>query len=309
MKPFLKSMLRGIQAIHADELVIRLSKIRCMERLATRLWDSRSPAQFRKMAEDYALWLGKIKVSLEGKRVLEIGSGSSIGAGFYLAPHRYSQWTGTDYCRNPLLQSHLARKELGVVADAVRVTGMPQAAFLQSGKPLAYARPYAFTLLDITTPNQPFVDEQQESFDVIVSNAVLEHIPADGLSDAFRTMFRLLRPGGVMIHLVDLRDHVNFAAPFHFYRYSSTHWEFLVRGSIFYTNRFRSSDFERYARDAQFSVENYVDETQPLPQEIHGDLVKRYSLDVLAVSRIVLVCRKPMVAPTRQQKTVVKNRQ
>jgi SAM-dependent methyltransferase len=43
------------------------------------------------------------------------------------------------------------------------------------------------------------------SVDMIISQAVLEHV--DDLPSAYRTMARLLRPGGVMSHSVDLSSH------------------------------------------------------------------------------------------------------
>ncbi|MEA2431501.1 MAG: hypothetical protein QOI19_1974 [Thermoleophilaceae bacterium] len=46
---------------------------------------------------------------------------------------------------------------------------------------------------------------EPETFDFIVSIAVLEHV--ENNDKAFETMDRLLKPGGVMLHQVDLSDH------------------------------------------------------------------------------------------------------
>lgn len=49
---------------------------------------------------------------------------------------------------------------------------------------------------------------EPESFDVIVSNAVLEEVPNLGI--ALAAMGRVLRPGGIMLHQVDLSDYHMF---------------------------------------------------------------------------------------------------
>lgn len=43
-----------------------------------------------------------------------------------------------------------------------------------------------------------------ESFDVVFSLSVLEHVPDDRYLDCFRDMARILKPGGVMLHAIDL---------------------------------------------------------------------------------------------------------
>src|SRR3954452_1969027 len=50
---------------------------------------------------------------------------------------------------------------------------------------------------------------ERESFGLIVSVAVLEHVY--DLAAAFRAMDALLAPGGLMVHQVDLRDHGMFS--------------------------------------------------------------------------------------------------
>ncbi|MEO7457297.1 MAG: methyltransferase domain-containing protein [Gemmatimonadaceae bacterium] len=54
-------------------------------------------------------------------------------------------------------------------------------------------------------------------FDVIVSRAVLEHLydPIEAIHD----MARALKPGGLMMHAVDLRDHGIFSTRFHELKY------------------------------------------------------------------------------------------
>lgn len=52
---------------------------------------------------------------------------------------------------------------------------------------------------------EEFFAQQRECFDVIYSNAVLEHLdaPVQSLDD----MYAALRPGGKLLHVIDLRNH------------------------------------------------------------------------------------------------------
>jgi len=60
------------------------------------------------------------------------------------------------------------------------------------------------------------------SVDLICSFAVLEHL--HDLGRAFAAMARLLKPGGWMIHKVDLRDHTDFDRPLEFLMCSEWLW-------------------------------------------------------------------------------------
>ena len=66
-----------------------------------------------------------------------------------------------------------------------------------------------------------------EAFDVIFSNAVLEHV-AD-VRSSLASMRSLLAPGGVMLHDVDLRSHQRFEKhPLHFLEYPAGLWRAMT---------------------------------------------------------------------------------
>ena len=54
---------------------------------------------------------------------------------------------------------------------------------------------------------------------------------------------RLLRPGGVTSHQIDLRDHRDFAQPLAFLRYPTWAWR-VAQSWRGWTNRWRRSDWE-----------------------------------------------------------------
>lgn len=54
----------------------------------------------------------------------------------------------------------------------------------------------------------PFADA---SVDVVLSKSVLEHVPTASVPALLGELHRVLRPGGAMVHVIDLRDHLHIA--------------------------------------------------------------------------------------------------
>ena len=46
------------------------------------------------------------------------------------------------------------------------------------------------------------------SVDIVVSRTVLEHIPPSDMEHLFKALHRKLKPGGLMVHLIDHSDHL-----------------------------------------------------------------------------------------------------
>ncbi|MFC3069205.1 class I SAM-dependent methyltransferase [Phenylobacterium soli] len=125
---------------------------------------------------------------------------------------------------------------------------------------------------------------ENRGYDFIVSRAVLEHVSDPILS--LQRMRAALNPGGVMIHVVDLRDHGMFTAC------GFDELKFLEVPSAIYPqmtaamgrpNRVPLSAFRAACPDATIKVTHLVGSTQldrpmaweELPQELRNDAVER----------------------------------
>ncbi len=92
------------------------------------------------------------------------------------------------------------------------------------------------------------------SVDFCFSNAVLEHIPKGDFSRLVRELKRLLKPGGVCVHRVDLKDHLG--GGLNNLRFSAAIWEGpLLSRSGFYTNRIRYAEMLAVFEQAGFTCE------------------------------------------------------
>jgi SAM-dependent methyltransferase len=92
------------------------------------------------------------------------------------------------------------------------------------------------------------------SIDFTFSNAVLEHIPRAGFAETLRELRRVMSPGGLASHEVDLRDHLG--GGLNHLRFGRGFWESrLVAGSGFYTNRIGFGRMLEMFREAGFAVQ------------------------------------------------------
>jgi len=94
---------------------------------------------------------------------------------------------------------------------------------------------------------------EDSSVDLVFSQAVLEHVRRKDFQETMRECRRILRPGGVCSHRVDLGDHLG--GGLNNLRFSEMIWESgFFANSGFYTNRFRYSEMLDLFRQAGFQV-------------------------------------------------------
>ena len=136
------------------------------------------------------------------------------------------------------------------------------------------------------------------SVDFVFSQAVLEHIPLAQFERFLGESFRVLRPGGVASHMIDLEDHLGGAL--NHLRFSRRFWEWsAIAESGFYTNRLRASEICRSAADAGFivSVAQLVRwSSLPTPRSALNHEFQAFSDEELAIAGLWLVLQKPQPA-------------
>lgn len=289
MRSITKWGLNIIQKSGLDGALIRVLKSKTVSPLVLKYcWDIRGYESYLEQYEYWSRILAEQNVSFKYKVVLEIGSGSSIGLGYFFLKDGVRKWTASDHFQAIDTRS-TAREEKLVkdVANNFNPDVLHEVKF-EHGLPVFGPR-LGFLKLDATLFNKAL----EGQFDMILSTAVLEHIPKEKMQACIANMARYLRPGGIMIHEVDLRDHVNVSNPFNFYKYSEGEWADLTNDTIFYTNRLRSSDFMALFLQAGLKINFIKKEKQDLNVTIDvNPCFSRHDKEDLENTRIFAILEK-----------------
>jgi SAM-dependent methyltransferase len=191
--------------------------------------------------------------------VLEIGPGGNLGA---------------------LLMYLAAGCDRGVALDVVPLVTDQQALY-ESLTPDASELVQRIEYRTGEPIEQPSLPDN--SFDIIFSAACLEHV-ADPLT-ALRTIHRLLKPGAVTTHSIDLRDHRDdFTDPLAFLRHSDRTWRAATSRRLV-TNRWRASDWQRGFEAAGFvdvtlEPHEQVTITEEMRSQFHRSFQSKDSTDL-----------------------------
>jgi SAM-dependent methyltransferase len=181
------------------------------------------------IVEKYLYYLDFLRINIDKARVLEIGVGATNSTGYELATcTTINSWYGYEPFSD--LNHSLDRHILNLVANrsGIKVEEIS-------------SRTWRFDQLD---------DLQPASIDVILSHCVLEHVRQP--ERLLKSLSRLLKKGGSMIHVVDYRDHY-FKYPFHFLKFSEKVWKrWLDPGDL---PRYRLFDHIDIIKGLGFGVE------------------------------------------------------
>jgi SAM-dependent methyltransferase len=157
--------------------------------------------------DDYVEYGELGEADLNAAEVLELGPGDNLGVALRFLGAGAGRVVATDRFvpfRDP-------EQELRIYGALI--AGLPEAqrarlAAVAERGPVAFGQ-VGLELLEQTPIEQAPQVLGESGFDLVVSRAVLEHV--HDLDSAFEAMDALLRPGGKMIHKVDLRDHGLFS--------------------------------------------------------------------------------------------------
>jgi SAM-dependent methyltransferase len=145
---------------------------------------------------------------LRGKTVLEIGPGVNFGLPLILACHGAKVMVADRFLTPWDPDYH--PKFYGLLRDSMKnhwalIDQTPLDRVLSQGE----YPPESICLCSCSLEELSVVSDQ--SVDVVISNAVLEHLY--DLKLAFTHLARITKPGGIGIHQVDFRDHRDFSRP------------------------------------------------------------------------------------------------
>jgi SAM-dependent methyltransferase len=144
------------------------------------------------------------------------------------------------------------------------------------------------------------LDLPPNSVDIVISRAVLEHIPPPVVGNIFRESLRLLRPGGIVCHIVDNSDHWEHRdkriSRVNFLRFSDGVFKWTCLNPQHFQNRMRHSEYVHMLRGTGFEVldaEPTVDERsiEVLKTLRLADRFKQFPPDDLAAIGSLILAR------------------
>ena len=171
---------------------------------------------------------------------------------------------------------HVLRQIEPKLPEIAAATGAAEADLRARWRPLAAAPDFASQLaagrIEFFAPAPasaaPLADG---TVDLFFSTCVLEHIPEADLRGVHRETRRLLKPGGLVYHIVDLSDHFAHGDPslprLNFLRYDDRAWARLGQNRLFHLNRLRAVEMKRLLDEAGLGVIFVEAQTDPADVE------------------------------------------
>ena len=140
----------------------------------------------------------------------------------------------------------------------------------------------------------------ENSYDIVLSYTVYEHLRNPEMT--IHETHRILRNGGMAVHLIDLGDHTYYGPKgnpdkvFNCLRYSKTVWNMMSMDRSIYVNRLRQSEWIDMHKNAGFEIV----ETKPVINDRIKNLyenggvqyLSRYKPEDRYVSALLLILKK-----------------
>lgn len=185
--------------------------------------------------------------NLKGKVILELGPGDSISTAIIASAYSAKailidagNFVRNDIIPYKLLAATLRKKglpapDISKVKTVDEILAICEAKYLTNGL-------------------QSLKQIDNNSIDIIYSQAVLEHVRLSEFQNTMHECHRILKPKGISSHQVDLRDHLGGAL--NNLRFNEKIWEsnFFAK-SGFYTNRIRYNQMLDLFKKAGFEIE------------------------------------------------------
>jgi SAM-dependent methyltransferase len=226
--------------------------------------------------------------------ILEIGCGQRFGLGIILYLLGVRSYVGIDIASIPLDRIDIALLRDFLKGCESTFFGCPANTIDDLINCVLKDGDHSFfnggvrLLSRIDAASLPFDDE---TFDVIFSNAVLEHVKHP--ETAIKEMARTLKPEGIMCHSIDFRDHHPDGSGFRHLYMSKASWQnafpqvfinlyrFSDLNEIFLSNGLEYLDFQKHVISKDINIEDVNDD------------YRVYGKDELSIASICVVIKKP----------------
>lgn len=234
---------------------------------------------------------------LKDLNILEIGPGYNLGVGMLLALGGANKYYGVDVYKDPEFNDPFILRSVYAFASLIPevITEVAATVFTDNGKEIIFNEEKVQLLCPYFSSELPIADNH---LDFLFSHAAFEHFLTPEAT--IKEIHRVLKPGGLTAHQIDLRHHFDFSKPLEFLKQDGELWrDSFEDGNIhLFQNRWRAVDFKTKFEEAGFSViefnPQFVGDFQVTAEQkatFHKDF-QHYSLEELSALGLFIVARK-----------------
>lgn len=224
------------------------------------------PKVYVDRAQEIIAQVRKHKAVKNGDRLLELGTGwlhweSTILRLFYdVEVYLFDVWDNRQF---PAFQQYF-REFSAIVDQAIPMTADEKARVHGLLDTLLKAQTFeeAYALLGhkyVVNPTGSLEQFPDAYFDLVFSCSVLEHVEKQIIPPFMKGCYRVMKPDGLAIHLVDLGDHLTLydsTMPYNknYLRYSDSVWRTCFQNDVQYFNRIQRPEWLKHFTEAKFRL-------------------------------------------------------
>lgn len=150
-------------------------------------------------------------------------------------------------------------------------------------------------IVDNTGTLKQFADQ---SYAVIISAGVLEHVKKEILTDCINDYYRVLKPGGYSIHSINIGDHLSHYDPTaskkEYLQFSDIMWKYLFQNDVQYFNRVQCSEWLKIFSQAGLELIDEQSHCEEMPGlKVHKQFKHLEKADINCIS-LKIVHQKPL---------------
>jgi len=274
-----KNVLKLIKLINAEKYIYLLAKNKYFLIFLNSKWEKKDYFYFKKIFNDFNKFFKKNHIIFKNKKILEVGSGGSIGMGYFFLKSNIDSWCASDkYCKidysfeKNIFDQIKKNKNISKLITFSKV----------------YNKKIFFKKIDIASKKFKIINQ----YDIVLSNAVFEHIDKWQVNVSLKNINHILKKDGLLISRIDLSDHLDQSNPFNFYKYSEKEWNYFTKNTIFYLNRLRKNDFEVALLKNGFKIIKQYNFKEKMCNVTLADCFKTYSVEDLETKGVLFICKK-----------------